>query len=150
MGSNEMSATQDEPLMKVKDLADYLGYSHWAIYQLVKKEKIPYIKLPSGDLRFEKADIQAWKAMLKGGPTPEDKEWASTKERTPRIGGFNTSHTAKKSKSPRAQSTKQKPSSSSPDEKKKSDSASGGILPIGASRSRKLSKRIMGHWRSRV
>jgi excisionase family DNA binding protein len=66
MGSNEMSAQMDEDLMNVKAVAKYLGYSAWTIYQLVKKEKIPYIRTPGGDLRFRPSKIEAWRDECDG------------------------------------------------------------------------------------
>lgn len=48
-----------EPLMTVKDVAKYLGYSTSYIYKLVRLRKIPHRPLGRG-IRFQKSKIQEW------------------------------------------------------------------------------------------
>lgn len=53
---------QSEPLLKVRELSNYLNVSISWIYQQVEKEKIPYIRL-SGCIRFKLEDVLKWLEM---------------------------------------------------------------------------------------
>lgn len=46
--------------LKVKEVAEYLGYGTQYIYNLVHGRKIPYYKTPSGAIRFSKMEIDEW------------------------------------------------------------------------------------------
>ena len=46
-------------LMTIEDLADYLKVTRRTIYEWVKHNKIPAVKLV-GQWRFKKAQIDAW------------------------------------------------------------------------------------------
>lgn len=46
-----------ENLMNTTKLAAILGVGRWTIARWVREEKIPYIKLPSGRLRFTRAHL---------------------------------------------------------------------------------------------
>jgi excisionase family DNA binding protein len=47
-------------LLKVKQVAEQLGYSPSGIYKLAKASKIPHIKIPSGGLRFNPDVLESW------------------------------------------------------------------------------------------
>lgn len=58
----------DEPLWTVKDLEKVLNVKHTWIYDLVERGLIPHLRLGGGSrgaIRFEPADIRAWKAQRK-------------------------------------------------------------------------------------
>lgn len=40
--------------------AAYIGYSPWTVRQLVAKEQIPYIRMPSGVLKFRRSALERW------------------------------------------------------------------------------------------
>ncbi len=49
----------DNNLMTIEDLADYLKVTRRTIYEWLKTNKIPAVKLV-GQWRFQKAKIDAW------------------------------------------------------------------------------------------
>ncbi len=58
---------KDDPLLGVKELAQYIGVSVQWVYERVQLKEIPYIK--AGKLlRFRKSDIDTWLDGLKIPP----------------------------------------------------------------------------------
>lgn len=55
----ESDQMTDDPLMKVPEVANYLGLAKGTIYNKVNREEIPY-KRVSNQLRFRKSEIDAW------------------------------------------------------------------------------------------
>ena len=47
-------------LMRIDEAAKMIGYSVKAMYGLVYKRQIPFIKLGYKALRFDRAEIEAW------------------------------------------------------------------------------------------
>ena len=58
---------KDDPLLGVKELAEYIGVSIQWIYERVQLKEIPYIKVGKL-LRFQKWDIDSWLDGLKVPP----------------------------------------------------------------------------------
>jgi excisionase family DNA binding protein len=59
-----------DTLLKVPQIAEYLGVSDWTIYQWVAKDFIPYHRLPAqkrGGIRFRKSEIDLWVETLAEG-----------------------------------------------------------------------------------
>lgn len=48
-----------EPLMTVEEIANYLNFSERTIYTMIKKNKIPYIKV-GGQYRFKRETVDEW------------------------------------------------------------------------------------------
>ena len=53
----------DEKLLTSEEAADFLRMTTRTLYRLVASNKIPYMRLPTGGLRFLKDDLKKW---LKG------------------------------------------------------------------------------------
>jgi len=47
-------------LIKIKELANMLGYSPNYVYNLVNRGEIPHLKLPTGAIRFDRDEIERW------------------------------------------------------------------------------------------
>lgn len=47
--------------------ASKLGITSAALGKLVRENKVPYVKLPNGDIRFDAGDLNNWVQKLKGG-----------------------------------------------------------------------------------
>lgn len=61
------------------DLAcEITGYSKQRLYQLVSEEIIPFVKLPSGGVRFFEKDLLEWFKKYKNKSEGEVKEIANT------------------------------------------------------------------------
>jgi len=58
---------KDDPLLGVKELAQYIGVSVQWVYERVQLKEIPYIKVGK-HLRFCKSDIDTWLDSLKVPP----------------------------------------------------------------------------------
>lgn len=54
------------------------GYSRQRLYQLVSEGTIPYIKLPSGGVRFSRKDLLDWFAQYKKMSNDQIEEFAAT------------------------------------------------------------------------
>lgn len=54
----EQEKTDQQKLMDIEQLSEYIHYKKTSIYGLVQKNKIPYIK--RGKLFFEKGEIDKW------------------------------------------------------------------------------------------
>lgn len=54
-------------IMDLKELGEYLSFSHKKIYNLVKEDKIPYSRI-GHQYRFIKDEINAWLKNQKGKP----------------------------------------------------------------------------------
>lgn len=50
---------ENEQLLTIKDLAEYLQVSQRTIYRLIKKRNIPYLKV-GNQWRFRKQMIEEW------------------------------------------------------------------------------------------
>lgn len=57
-------------LLKTRDLADWLVVSEWRIYDLVRQNLIPHIRM-GRSIRFEKGAIKRW--LEAGGTGLEEK-----------------------------------------------------------------------------
>jgi excisionase family DNA binding protein len=60
------NTTKIEPVMTVKELADYLRVHSTTIYRLLRRGELPAFKIGS-DWRFNRARIDAW--MIDGSRT---------------------------------------------------------------------------------
>jgi len=47
-------------LISVKELAEQIKFSPITIYRWVKARKIPHVKMPGNDIRFDKEIIENW------------------------------------------------------------------------------------------
>lgn len=47
-------------LLTIRELSDNLKISTSTIYHWVANNKIPFVKMPGGDLRFDEKKIQSW------------------------------------------------------------------------------------------
>lgn len=47
-------------LLKVKDAAVYLSLSKSTLYNLIKAQKIPYVRLTEKRVAFREADLHIW------------------------------------------------------------------------------------------
>ena len=50
----------DDPILTVTGVAEYLQMSPSAIYQYVREEYIPFIRIGEHELRFRKSHIDLW------------------------------------------------------------------------------------------
>ena len=62
-------------LMSVEELADYLGESKRTIYRYIQTGDCPpYIRLTQKNIKFDKADVDAWLESKKINPQKTDPE----------------------------------------------------------------------------
>jgi len=54
------------PLLRVRDVARYLGLSENTIHHMCRKRRIPYVKI-SGRIRFEPDEFYRWVAEHRRG-----------------------------------------------------------------------------------
>lgn len=47
-------------LLSVEELAGKIKFSEVTIYKWVKERKIPYVRMPGNDLRFDTKKIESW------------------------------------------------------------------------------------------
>lgn len=47
-------------LISVEELADKIKFNKYTIYRWVKERKIPYVKMPGNDIRFNTVKIENW------------------------------------------------------------------------------------------
>ena len=47
-------------LISVQQLSEKINFTPMTIYRWVKARKIPYIKMPGNDIRFDKDKIDKW------------------------------------------------------------------------------------------
>ena len=47
-------------LISVQELSKMLNFAPNTIYRWVKDRRIPFVKMPSNDIRFDKAKIENW------------------------------------------------------------------------------------------
>jgi len=47
-------------LISVQQLSEKINFAPRTIYRWVKDRKIPYIKMPGNDIRFDKEKIEKW------------------------------------------------------------------------------------------
>jgi excisionase family DNA binding protein len=67
-------------LMSIEDLAAYLGDSKRTIYKYIASGDCPpYIKISSKNIKFDRADVDAWLESKKVYPGPGDKEMCDLK-----------------------------------------------------------------------
>jgi excisionase family DNA binding protein len=59
-------------LLTVKQAAEMLGYSVFSIRKLMQIRRIPWIKLPSGSIRFDAAKLERW---AQSGAVEPDRIW---------------------------------------------------------------------------
>lgn len=56
-------------LMSVEELAEYLGENKRTIYRYIQSGEGPrYIRLTAKNIKFDKADVDAWLESKKVGP----------------------------------------------------------------------------------
>ncbi|MFI2077942.1 helix-turn-helix transcriptional regulator [Streptomyces triculaminicus] len=61
-----MSRVRRDPHLKLADVLDELGMSRAAFYRMRARGQAPKcLKLPNGQLRFRRADVDAWLALCK-------------------------------------------------------------------------------------
>jgi len=61
-------------LMSIEDLALYLGDSKRTIYKYIASGDCPpYVKISSKNIKFDKADVDAWLVSKKVDPKKEKK-----------------------------------------------------------------------------
>ena len=51
------------------DVASILGISVRKVNKLVREEAIPYVTLPTGEIRFDRDDLSVWLGDLRHTPT---------------------------------------------------------------------------------
>ena len=47
-------------LISVQELSKMLNFAPTTIYRWVKDRRIPFVKMPGNDIRFDKAKIEKW------------------------------------------------------------------------------------------
>jgi excisionase family DNA binding protein len=47
-------------LISVQELSKMLNFAPRTIYRWVKDRRIPFVKMPGNDIRFDKQKIEAW------------------------------------------------------------------------------------------
>jgi len=47
-------------LISVQQLSEKINFTPMTIYRWVKARKIPYIRMPGNDIRFDKEKIEKW------------------------------------------------------------------------------------------
>ena len=47
-------------LLTIEELAKKIKFNKFTIYRWVKAKKIPYVRMPGNDLRFDKEKIEKW------------------------------------------------------------------------------------------
>jgi excisionase family DNA binding protein len=47
-------------LISVQQLSEKIKFAPRTIYRWVKDRRIPFVKMPSNDIRFDKAKIENW------------------------------------------------------------------------------------------
>ena len=47
-------------ILTINEAADLIKVSKWTIYRMVEHRQIPFVKLPSGTLRFRSESLEAW------------------------------------------------------------------------------------------
>lgn len=47
-------------LISVQQLSEKINFAPRTIYRWVKDRRIPYVKMPSNDIRFDKQKIESW------------------------------------------------------------------------------------------
>jgi excisionase family DNA binding protein len=47
-------------LISVKQLSEKINFTPMTIYRWVKDRRIPFVKMPGNDIRFDKAKIENW------------------------------------------------------------------------------------------
>lgn len=63
----ENDLTDEDIYLTPDEVCDWLNVKrHW-LYQQVQHERIPYARLGTKMLRFNKADLRAWLKSLEGG-----------------------------------------------------------------------------------
>ena len=58
----------DEGLMSEGEVATYLRIISSRVGKLVKANKIPHVKLPTGDIGFRQSELKAWVDGFRAGP----------------------------------------------------------------------------------
>lgn len=75
---------KENPVLSKDNISGYslaeqlTGYARQTLYQLVSEEKIPFIKLPSGGVRFSERDLTDWLKSYKRKTSDEISEMAIT------------------------------------------------------------------------
>lgn len=46
--------------LSVEELAERLGVSKITVYRWVKDRRIPHVRLPGGDIRFDQQKVENW------------------------------------------------------------------------------------------
>jgi len=59
--------TQSDALLTVEGAADYLSSSPAAVRALVRRRQVPFMKLPTGGIRFDRHELDAWARSEVGG-----------------------------------------------------------------------------------
>ncbi len=49
-------------ILTIEEAAVLLKVSKWTVYRLVEHRQIPFIRLPSGTLRFKEESLEDWVA----------------------------------------------------------------------------------------
>jgi predicted site-specific integrase-resolvase len=57
----------EDQLLTDSDVADILQVSTFQVRRYIREDKIPYVVLPNGDVRFLASDICGWLAAMKHG-----------------------------------------------------------------------------------
>lgn len=47
-------------LISVQELSDQIKFTPMTIYRWVKDRRIPFVKMPGNDIRFDKQKIEMW------------------------------------------------------------------------------------------
>jgi len=47
-------------LISVQQLSEKINFTPMTIYRWVKDRRIPFVKMPGNDIRFDKATIENW------------------------------------------------------------------------------------------
>ncbi|TWO69114.1 helix-turn-helix domain-containing protein [Caenimonas sedimenti] len=68
------TSVNEEPILTIKQVADYLKVTERTIYRLAAAKKIPGFKV-GGTWRFSRSDLESWIRLQTGG----DSERAATR-----------------------------------------------------------------------
>jgi excisionase family DNA binding protein len=61
-------------MLDVHGAAERLGVSKWAVWRLVRENRIPYYRLHARGLRFDGFELELWKEQFHHGPKLDPKK----------------------------------------------------------------------------
>ena len=62
------SKHEDDRLLTVEELAEYLSVSRWTVYSWVNKRRVPFVKAVQA-VRFRKSAIDLWMSTKRDAKT---------------------------------------------------------------------------------